>query len=111
MPQGDGTGPRGLGPQTGRGAWLCTTPQKIRRQGTGRGYGVGSNTPQSAGQGQARGMSRGSGRGRGLCRQFPGQGRMMDPVGNTETTETQVLRNRIQVLEEQIKELTRQLDA
>gem|GEM_PF-4679762 len=56
-------------------------------------------------------MSRGSGRGRGLCRQFPGQGRMMDPVGNTETTETQVLRNRIQVLEEQIKELTRQLDA
>ena len=60
MPRGDGTGPMGMGPRTGRGAGFCA------------GYGVpGCATPMfgygmGLGLGFGRGMGRG--RGRGFCR-------------------------------------------
>jgi len=48
MPRGDGTGPRGLGPMTGRAAGYCagySTPGFANsyggRMGMGRGYGRG----------------------------------------------------------------------
>ncbi len=55
MPGGDGTGPNGMGPMTGRGLGYCAgydTPGFTRGVGMGRGYG--------------RGFGRGRGRGRGL---------------------------------------------
>ena len=63
MPRGDGTGPEGLGPQTGRAAGYCS------------GYnapGYVDNAP--ADRGGRRGLGRGPGRGRGRGRGF-GRGR------------------------------------
>ena len=60
MPRGDGTGPGGLGPMTGRGAGYCagySTPGFMNsyggRLGLGRGYG----------RGYGRGLGFGYGRG------------------------------------------------
>jgi len=52
MPRGDGTGPSGMGPMTGRAAGYCA------------GYGV----PGYASFGGWRGVGRGMGRGRGFGR-------------------------------------------
>ena len=43
MPSQDGTGPRGMGPLTGRGMGPCTG---ARGQGFGRGYGRGYCCPR-----------------------------------------------------------------
>jgi hypothetical protein len=51
MPAGDGTGPRGMGPMTGRGAGYCA------------GYGAPGYASPMPGRGF--GMGRGGGRGRG----------------------------------------------
>lgn len=54
MPRGDGTGPDGLGPMTGRGAGYCA------------GYDrPGYMNPAVGGRGLARGFRGGRGRGRG----------------------------------------------
>ena len=60
MPGGDGTGPAGMGPMTGRGAGFCAgyaVPGYANPVG-GRGYGMGF--------GRGRGMGRGRGFGRGF---------------------------------------------
>ena len=65
MPRGDGTGPMGLGPMTGRGAGYCA------------GYPVpGFMNPAAGGWGRGfgRGMGRGWGRGMGWRRGFAGWG-------------------------------------
>lgn len=70
MPFGDGTGPRGMGPMTGRGAGYCAGfggpgyGNPVPRRGWfglgwGRGWGGGY------GPGLGRGWGRGRGRGRG----------------------------------------------
>ncbi len=44
MPWGDGTGPMGLGPRTGRGLGSCAgagIPGLVRGRGLGRGWGRG----------------------------------------------------------------------
>lgn len=70
MPQGDGTGPQGQGPQTGRGVGPCNTQQQATSNTTQnegffqrlrRGLGVGRNA-------QGRGMGRKVGRGQGRNR-------------------------------------------
>ena len=83
MPRGDRTGPKGQGPQTGRGlgpsgAGIEENPDPgenigfLRRLGRGLGIGRGQETGLGIGQGgQGRGMGRGSGRKRG----GQGQGR------------------------------------
>ena len=61
MPGGNGTGPRGLGSMTGRGAGFCagySVPGYANPVG-GRGYGMG------LGRGRAMGRGRGFGRGFG----------------------------------------------
>jgi len=64
MPWGDGTGPMGYGPMTGRGAGYCAGfgmpgyMNPIGGRGFGRGYGRG--------WGRGRGFGRGFGRGRGF---------------------------------------------
>ncbi len=64
MPRGDGTGPMGMGPMTGRAAGYCA------------GYGVpGYANPvggRGMGFGGGRGMGRGRGRGRGFGRGWLG---------------------------------------
>lgn len=60
MPGGNGTGPSGMGPMTGRGAGFCAgyaVPGYANSVG-GRGYGMGF--------GGGRGMGRGRGFGRGF---------------------------------------------
>ena len=64
MPRGDGTGPGGLGPMTGRAAGYCagySVPGYMNpyggRLGLGLGYGRG------LGRGMGRGLGRGYGRG------------------------------------------------
>jgi hypothetical protein len=62
MPRGDGTGPAGFGPMTGRAAGFCAgynTPGYMNPAG-GRGYGFG----RGFGRGLGRGWGRGYGRGR-----------------------------------------------
>ena len=62
MPGGDGTGPLGLGPMTGRRAGYCAgypTPG-YANPGPGRGWGFG----------YGRGFGRGRGWGRGFGRRF-----------------------------------------
>ncbi len=77
MPRGDGTGPAGQGPMTGRGLGFCvsgirrifgnrmnrTAPRSVDQTvpgtGLGAGYGVGRG-----GQGRGAGRGRGQGRGR-----------------------------------------------
>jgi len=64
MPGGNGTGPAGMGPMTGRGAGFCAgyaVPGYANPVG-GRGYGMGF------GRGRGMGRGRGFGRGFGLCR-------------------------------------------
>ena len=75
MPRGDGTGPGGLGPMTGRGAGFCagySTPGYMNpyggRPGMGRGMGYGRGMGFGRGMGYGRGMGfgRGMGYGRGM---------------------------------------------
>jgi len=59
MPNRDGTGPQGKGPQTGRGTGNCKGSNAGNNSGAlGRGLGSG------AGRGIGRGAGRGAGRGR-----------------------------------------------
>ncbi len=43
MPRGDGTGPVGMGPMSGRGAGFCAgyNMQGVANRGCGMGYGLG----------------------------------------------------------------------
>ena len=68
MPRGDGTGPRGLGPMTGRAAGYCAgysvpgyMDPSVGRSGLGFGYG--RRMGRGMGRGYGRGMGRGYGRG------------------------------------------------
>jgi len=62
MPRGNGTGPEGMGPMTGRAAGFCAgfgVPGYANPVG-GRGYGMGLG--RGRGMGQGRGFGRGFGR-------------------------------------------------
>ena len=66
MPGGDRTGPRGLGPMTGRGLGYCAgypTPGYTRGSGLGLGWGWG--------RGRGFGRGRGMGWGRGYRWGYP----------------------------------------
>jgi len=61
MPAGDGTGPMGLGPMTGRGAGYCAgfaTPGYMNPL-PGRGWGRGLGRGRGWGRGRGRGWGRG----------------------------------------------------
>jgi len=64
MPRGDGTGPMGMGPMTGRGAGYCA------------GFGMPGYMNPGSGRGYGRGVGRvfGPGFGRGRAGGFPGRG-------------------------------------
>ncbi len=61
MPFGDGTGPRGLGPMTGRGAGYCVGAGRpgFNNPAFGRGwFGFNRGFGRSAVSGRGRGMAR-----------------------------------------------------
>ena len=63
MPGGDGTGPRGQGPMTGRGAGICSgsgVPGFMNRC-----FGFARGMARRMGRGWGRGGGRGMGNGRG----------------------------------------------
>jgi hypothetical protein len=52
MPGGNGTGPNGAGPMTGRGAGFCTGNEALARgRGPGRGFGMGAGGGRRSGSG------------------------------------------------------------
>jgi len=68
MPRGDGTGPGGLGPMTGRAAGYCagySVPGYMNPSGgrLGLGFGYGRGYGRGMGFGYGRGFGRGMGRG------------------------------------------------
>ena len=68
MPRGDGTGPGGLGPMTGRAAGYCagySAPGFMNPYGGRSGLGFGY------GRGYGRGFGRGRGYGRGFWPAYP----------------------------------------
>ncbi len=87
MPLGDGTGPMGYGPMTGRAAGYCAgygmpgymSPVPGGGWGMGRGWGRGFGWGRGRGRGWGRGFGRGRGWGRGFGWGF-GAGRA--PVGS-----------------------------
>ncbi len=70
MPFGDGTGPRGLGPMTGRAAGFCAGfgMPGFANPIPGRWFGGGYGAPMSPGFGWGFGRGRGRGFGRGWSR-------------------------------------------
>ncbi len=69
MPRGDGTGPEGLGPMTGRGLGYCAgfdSPGFTKGVGRGQGRGLARGRGRGIGRGLARGFRGGRGRGRGF---------------------------------------------
>lgn len=78
MPRGDGSGPNGMGPMTGRGAGYCagySTPGFANPMGRGFGGGGGF------GGGRGRGFGFGGGRGGGWRNAYYGPAVYPGPVG------------------------------
>ena len=68
MPRFDGTGPNGMGSQTGRGLGRCASNNVDQTNVNEREYygrGLGRGLGRGAGRGLGRGAGRGSGRGFG----------------------------------------------
>jgi hypothetical protein len=110
MPRGDGSGPIGMGPMTGRGAGFCSgfpSPGYMNpRVGLGRGYGRGF------GRGSGRGYGMGFGRGWGFRRVFnysgmPG-GAQYD-YNEPKVNEKEFLSNQVEFLETQLHQLKERL--
>ena len=68
MPFGDGTGPRGMGPMTGRGAGFCAGfgAPGFANPMLGGGMWRGMGMRMGWGMGRGRGIGWGMGRGRGI---------------------------------------------
>ena len=64
MPRGDGTGPRGKGPKTGRGLGRCN-PEGRAASFENQGFGGESGQGRGLGKGQGRGLGKGPRDGRG----------------------------------------------
>ena len=103
MPYGNGTGPDGLGPMTGRGAGYCAgynTPGYLNPVGGRRGYGAGYGRGGGFGRGYGAGYGRGGyWRGAAVAPYAPA------PAAPTYSavSEESVLKDQISFLEEQLK--------
>jgi hypothetical protein len=120
MPAGDGTGPRGMGSRTGRGAGYCS------------GYGMPGYANPISGRGYGLGRGFGMGRGGGWGRRnwyyatgVPGWARYpaapawgtppVAPYGPYAAApsveqETEVLRNQAEWLKDQLEAITKRLE-
>lgn len=102
MPRGDGTGPMGMGPMSGRAAGFCA------------GYSVpGFTNPggRGAGFGRGRGMGFGRGMGNRFCafNQGPYQGAMPPPGTeqhlNALKNQAQMAKSQLDIIQQRIAEL------
>ncbi len=93
MPRGDGTGPNGLGPRTGRGLGYCN----------------GYNSPGFTRGGFGRGYGRGFGYGRGYRWGYQGGYNPAPPADYTPVSEKTLIENEIRVLNDQLKALQKRL--
>ena len=91
MPGGDGTGPAGQGPMTGRR----------------RGYCAGFNMPGFMNPGFGRGLGRGFGRGFGFGAGFFQP--VMQPQTITEAEEKEILQEELKALKQEIDEIQKRL--
>lgn len=110
MPSGDGTGPMGTGPMTGRGAGYCADVGMP-------GY---QNPMPGRGRGMGRGWGRGGGRGRGWRHQFHAAGQPsragsppaeevgQEPVSSL-TQDIQLLKEQAQRLESTLADIQRRI--
>ncbi|NLC53997.1 MAG: DUF5320 domain-containing protein [Firmicutes bacterium] len=102
MPRGDGTGPQGMGPMTGRALGFC----------------AGFGTPGYANPGVGAGFGRGCGRGRGFRRMSgftPAPGWVLagypvfNSAGASTETEKEYLNRQAEVLENQLEQVKKRL--
>jgi hypothetical protein len=112
MPGRSGTGPRGMGPMTGRGMGFCAVPVTEGYINTGAGQGFGT----------------GLGRGRSFCGRGGGRGwrKMFNATGlpgwmrfgssatqnysSDPETEKQALRSQAGILQSQLDQIKKRLD-
>jgi hypothetical protein len=93
MPFGDGTGPLGQGPRTGRGAGFCG------------GFAVPGNVNPEPGRG------RGGRGGRGWRHQFRAPGNSVQPATPVRDEETEVLKGQVEALQTVLNEMRRRIEA
>lgn len=113
MPRGNGSGPNGFGPMTGRAAGFCAGHGMpgFANQGSGRGLGFG----YCRGRGFGRGMGSGRGPGRGLGFFGPAEANPAagfhpeSPVSNPER-EKAVLSARAEYLEKELAAIRERLE-
>ena len=106
MPRGNGTGPMGAGPMTGRGAGYCagfTTPGFVNQAGDG-GFGRG--------MGMGRGARVGGGMGFGFRNRFYAPETVQAPPISADqekeylAREAKALENDLEAIKERLNELT-----
>lgn len=101
MPAGDGSGPRGAGPGTGRGLGFCA------------GYAQPGYASFGPGRGSGRGWGRGFGRGRGRGRRAgwaaSAPGPWFGPPAVTAASEAELLKNQVAFYEQELANLNKRL--
>jgi hypothetical protein len=114
MPAGNGLGPWGMGPMTGRGAGYCAgyPAPGYMNAGPGRGWGRGGGRGWGGGFGRGRGWGGGFGRGRGWGRGYgyfaggmPGWQPWPGAPTPTADQELEVLRRQADLLESTLKDI------
>lgn len=99
MPYGDGTGPNGAGPMTGRGMGPCGGNSGRGFQGRGRGMG-----PCGGGFGRGRGQGRGRG--------FRGMAAQIAAAGGSEQAQPDApIEARLDILQRQLEAVSGQIEA
>jgi hypothetical protein len=98
MPRGDGSGPMGMGPMTGRGAGYCTGATTRGYANPGSGFGLG------------RGFGRGFGRnffagGAPIYNRFSGFGQ----TSGLPVNEKEILSDQAKQLQEQLEDINKRL--
>lgn len=119
MPRGDGTGPMGMGPMTGRGAGYCVgfVAPGYTDPAVGGGFGMGFGRGRGIGMGFGRGRGFGGG-GRGRRNRFwaaGAPGRMQfagypAPYGEPDPeTEKQAMKNHADALQSELDLIKKRL--
>ena len=116
MPGGDGTGPAGMGPMTGRAAGYCagySVPGYANPIG-GRGRGFGFGRGWGRGFGRGRGWGRGFGRGYGW---YGANAPYADPyyaapyaAAPTPQDEAEFLKNQAKAMQEEINAINERIN-
>jgi len=105
MPRGDGTGPMGQGPMTGRGLGYCAGYPQPGFMYPGPGFG----------RGFGKGWGRGFGRGRGFRWRtepiYPPVGYPVEPIRLTKEDQRKILEQEKKELELEIKAIHEEVEA